>query len=96
MIENCDEVRELFERYLTPVYFSGHLHTQKVMKHLTEPGMGSDTYGNLGDREQFPDPAAMSVRDCNVKHGRRIDYLAKTVDVSTWAAGKRGDGSEPS
>lgn len=37
VIENCDEVLELFERYLTPVYFSGHLHTQKVMKHLTEP-----------------------------------------------------------
>ena len=69
VIENCDEVLELLERYLTPVYFSGHLHTQKVMKHLTEPGMGFGYLRNMGDRQQFADPAAMSVWDCDFKYG---------------------------
>ena len=86
VIENCDEVRELFERYLTPVYFSGHLHTQKVMKHLTEPGMGSDTYGiwEIVSNSLILPPCQYGTVTLNTDGS--IDYLAKTVDVSTWAA----------
>ena len=86
VIENCDEVRELFERYLTPVYFSGHLHTQKVMKHLTEPGMGSDTYGiwEIVSNSLILPPCQYGTVMLNTDGS--IDYLAKTVDVSTWAA----------
>ena len=86
VIENCDEVLELFERYLTPVYFSGHLHTQKVMKHLTEPGMGSDTYGiwEIVSNSLILPPCQYGTVTLNTDGS--IDYLAKTVDVSTWAA----------
>ena len=68
VIENCDEVLELFERYLTPVYFSGHLHTQKVMKHLTEPGMDSDTYGIW---EIVSNSLIVPVRNSDIKYGRQ-------------------------
>lgn len=86
VIENCDEVLELFERYLTPVYFSGHLHTQKVMKHLTEPGMGSDTYGiwEIVSNSLILPPCQYGTVTLNMDGS--IDYLAKTVDVSTWVA----------
>ena len=86
VIENCDEVLELFERYLTPVYFSGHLHTQKVMKHLTEPGMDSDTYGiwEIVSNSLILPPCQYGIVTLNTDGS--IDYMAKTVDVSSWAA----------
>ncbi len=86
VIENCDEVLELLERYLTPVYFSGHLHTQKVMKHLTEPGMGSDTYGiwEIVSNSLILPPCQYGTVTLNTDGS--IDYLAKIVDVSGWAS----------
>ena len=86
VIENCDEVLELFERYLTPVYFSGHLHTQKVMKHLTEPGMDSDTYGiwEIVSNSLILPPCQYGTVTLNTDGS--IDYLAKIVNVSSWAA----------
>ncbi len=76
VIENCDEVLELFERYLTPVYFSGHLHTQKVMKHLTEPGMGL-IHTESGRSSAIPDSAAVPVRNSDLEYGRQYRLHGK-------------------
>ncbi|MBP3926897.1 MAG: metallophosphoesterase, partial [Clostridium sp.] len=36
--ENAAEVVQLLEAYEAPLYISGHLHAQRIKKHLSEPG----------------------------------------------------------
>lgn len=37
-LENAAEVVQLLEAYEAPLYISGHLHAQRIKKHLSEPG----------------------------------------------------------
>ena len=39
-LNNWQEVTELLERYRVPVWFSGHLHLQRIRSYLPEPGAG--------------------------------------------------------
>ena len=45
VIRNREEVLDLLELYLTPAFFSGHLHVQTVHKHMIGPGMPESMYG---------------------------------------------------
>lgn len=42
-LENHLDVIELLERYEVPLYLSGHLHAQRIKKHLSEPGIDPDS-----------------------------------------------------
>lgn len=44
-MENHNEVVALLEEFEIPVYFSGHLHAQRIKKHKAEPGTEPDAYG---------------------------------------------------
>lgn len=92
VIENCDEVLELFERYLTPVYFSGHLHTQKVMETPDGAGNGFRYIRNLGNRQQFPDPAAVPVRNSDIKYGRQHRLSGEDCECFQLGGCEWGDG----
>lgn len=43
-LENADQVTRLLESYEVPLYISGHLHAQRIKKHLSEPGADPDGY----------------------------------------------------
>lgn len=44
-MENHEEVIALLEEFELPVYFSGHLHAQRIKKHKVAPGMEENSYG---------------------------------------------------
>lgn len=44
-LENHLEVIKLLEEYEVPLYFSGHLHAQRIKKHKVEPSVPVDAYG---------------------------------------------------
>lgn len=44
-LENHLEVIELLEEYEVPLYFSGHLHAQRIKKHKAEPSVPDEAYG---------------------------------------------------
>lgn len=43
-LENHLEVIDLLEHYEVPLYISGHLHAQRIKKHLKEPGSALNNY----------------------------------------------------
>lgn len=44
-MENHEEVIALLEEFGLPVYFSGHLHAQRIKKHKAAPGTEENSYG---------------------------------------------------
>lgn len=44
-MENHEEVIAVLEEFHLPVYFSGHLHAQRIKKHKAAPGTEEDAYG---------------------------------------------------
>ncbi len=44
-LENNLDVIDLLEKYEVPLYFSGHLHAQRIKKHKAEPGIPADDFG---------------------------------------------------
>ena len=46
-MENNTEVIDLFQKYRLPLFFSGHLHVQRIRKHKAEPGVPDKEYGIL-------------------------------------------------
>lgn len=86
VLRNHDEALKMFEKYLTPVYVSGHLHVQRVMKHMKEPGMPDDVYGiwEIVSNSLIIPPCQYGTM--NLKPDGSISYHTKNVDVSSWAA----------
>ena len=86
VIRNHDELLVLLEKYLTPAFFSGHLHVQRIMKHMKGPGTPSEVYGIT---EMVSN--ALIIPPC--QYGRlslhedgTMSYHTKNTDVSDWAA----------
>lgn len=84
-MENNQEVIQLLEQYELPLYFSGHLHVQRMRKHKNEPGVPEDAYGI---QEIIMD--ALSIPPCQYgvlswKEDGSLAYETKSVDVSSWA-----------
>lgn len=86
VIRNYDEVTGVLERYLTPLYFSGHLHVQRILKHRKEPGTPDSTYGiwEIVSNSLIIPPCQYGYLTCNVDGS--FSYQTRNVDVSGWAA----------
>lgn len=90
VLRNHDEVLEVLERYLTPAYFSGHLHAQRVLKHTNGPGAPEDIYGiwEIVSNSLIIPPCQYGT--LNLHADGSMSYHTKNVDVSSWAA-KHGE-----
>ena len=88
VIENHMEAMKILERYLTPAFFSGHLHVQRIMKHILEPGADSDVYGiwEVVSNSLMIPPCQYGSLTLNGDGS--LSYHTKNVDVSAWAAAK--------
>ena len=85
-MDNNGEVIELLQKYELPLFFSGHLHVQRVRKHKAEPGVADGAYGI---QEIVTD--ALSIPPCQYgeilwAEDGSISYETRSVDVSAWAA----------
>ena len=90
VLRNHQEVMEIFERYLTPVYFSGHLHVQRIMKHISEPGITDEIYGiwEIVSNSLIIPPCQYGNLTLNANGS--LSYHTRNVDISSWAA-KHGE-----
>ena len=86
VIRNHDELLALLEKYLTPAFFSGHLHVQRILKHTKGPGTPAEYYGIT---EMVSN--ALIIPPC--QYGRvslyadgTMSYHTKNTDISSWAA----------
>ncbi len=86
VIQNHEEVMELLEKYLTPAYFSGHLHVQRIRKHIKEPGVASSVYGicEVVSNSLIIPPCQYG--ELSLAADGTMSYHTKNVDVSAWAA----------
>lgn len=84
-MENNGQVIDLLQKYRLPLFFSGHLHVQRIRKHKSEPGVPDEAYGI---REIITD--ALSIPPCQYglitwEEDGSITYATQAVDVSAWA-----------
>ena len=91
-MDNNGEVIDLLQKYRLPLFFSGHLHVQRVRKHKAEPGVDDGAYGI---QEIITD--ALSIPPCQYgevvwDEDGSISYETRSVDVSGWAR-KTGSGN---
>lgn len=91
-MDNNSEVIDLLQKYRLPLFFSGHLHVQRVRKHKAEPGVDDGAYGI---QEIITD--ALSIPPCQYgevvwDEDGSISYETRSVDVSGWAR-KAGSGN---
>ena len=91
-MDNNSEVIDLLQKYRLPLFFSGHLHVQRVRKHKAEPGVDDGAYGI---QEIITD--ALSIPPCQYgevvwDEDGSISYETRSVDVSGWAR-KTGSGN---
>ena len=86
VIENHREAIKIFERYLTPVFLSGHLHVQRIMKHISEPGEDSDVYGiwEIVSNSLIIPPCQYGI--LNLHKDGSLSYHTDRTAVSEWAA----------
>ncbi len=93
VIRNHDELLKLLELYLTPAFFSGHLHVQRIQKHALGPGMPAERYGITEMvANSLIIPPCQYARVTLQANGS-ISYHTKHTDISGWAA-KRGNRNE--
>ena len=91
-MDNNSEVIDLLQKYRLPLFFSVHLHVQRVRKHKAEPGVDDGAYGI---QEIITD--ALSIPPCQYgevvwDEDGSISYETRSVDVSGWAR-KTGSGN---
>lgn len=91
-MDNNSEVIDLLQKYRLPLFFSGHLHVQRVRKHKAEPGVDDGAYGI---QEIITD--ALSIPPCQYgevvwDEDGSISYETRSVDVPGWAR-KTGSGN---
>lgn len=83
-IENSQEVTGLLEEYGVPVYLSGHLHLQRIKKHVSKTA-ASDAYGI---REIVTSPLSMSPCQYSVLEWQEdgsLSYHTQKIDIAGWA-----------
>lgn len=86
VLRNHVEALSMFERYLTPVYISGHLHVQRIMKHMSGPGGPDDVYGiwEIVSNSLIIPPCQYGILSLNADGS--LSYHTENTDVSSWAA----------
>ena len=85
-MDNYEQVVELLQRYRIPLFFSGHLHVQRMRKYKSEPGVPDEAYGI---QEIVTD--ALSIPPCQYgeldwQEDGSLEYATRSVNVSAWAA----------
>lgn len=85
-MENYEQAVELLQRYRVPLFFSGHLHVQRMRKYKSEPGVPDAAYGI---QEIVTD--ALSIPPCqygelNWQEDGSLEYSTRAVNVSAWAS----------
>lgn len=85
-MDNYQQVVELLQHYRIPLFFSGHLHVQRMRKYKSEPGVPD---GEYGIQEIVTD--ALSIPPCqygelNWQEDGSLEYSTRSVNVSAWAA----------
>lgn len=90
VILNHEELLEMLERYLTPVFISGHLHVQRIQKHTFGPGTPENIYGitEIVSNSLIIPPCQYGNLTLNADGS--MSYHTKNTDVSSWAA-KHGE-----
>lgn len=93
VIRNHRELLALFEKYLTPAFFSGHLHVQRIMKHTMGPGQPDEIYGITEVVSN-----ALIIPPCqygrlSLREDGSMSYHTANTNVSGWAA-KHGSTNE--
>lgn len=89
-LENQNEVIRLLEKYRVPVYISGHLHLQRVKKHVIDP-MSEGMYGIYEIVSN-----SLSIPPCQYgvikwTENGSMEYHTKTVDVEAWAKANQSE-----
>lgn len=86
VLRNHIKVLTLLERYLTPAYYSGHLHAQRILKHTNGPGTPDDVYGiwEIVSNSLIIPPCQYG--SLNLHTDGSMSYHTRNVDVSGWAA----------
>lgn len=90
VIRNYKEVTRLLEKYLTPVFFSGHLHVQYIHKHMKGPGMPENHYGitEMVSNSLIIPPCQYGA--LALHENGTMSYHTRNTDISGWAA-KHGE-----
>ncbi len=86
VIRNHEELLALLEKYLTPAFFSGHLHVQRILKHTKGPGTPAEVYGITEIVSN-----ALIIPPCQygkltLHEDGTMSYHTKNTDISSWAA----------
>ncbi|MGL5434770.1 MAG: metallophosphoesterase [Lachnospiraceae bacterium] len=90
-LENNQDVIALLEEYEVPLYFSGHLHAQRIKKHKSEPGVPDDAYG-ITEIVLSPYPLAPNQYGCLAWDlDGNMTFETRQADVEAYA---RSIGSE--
>ncbi len=86
VIRNHDELLALFEKYLTPAFFSGHLHVQRILKHTKGPGTPAEVYGitEMVSNALIIPPCQYG--NLTLHADGTMSYHTKNTDISSWAA----------
>lgn len=73
LMENCEEVRKLLEKYEVPVHFSGHMHVQNIKR--------EEKISEIITSSLLISPNQYGVAEIEED---KISYYTKQVDVSRW------------
>ena len=86
VIRNHDELLKLLEKYLTPAFFSGHLHVQRILKHTNGPGAPDNIYGitEMVSNALIIPPCQYG--NLTLHEDGTMSYHTKNTDISSWAA----------
>ena len=90
VIRNHEELTKLLEKYLTPAFFSGHLHVQYIHKHMKGPGMPATHYGitEVVSNSLLIPPCQYGA--LTLHEDGTMSYHTRNTDISGWAA-KHGE-----
>ena len=90
VIRNHEELAKLLEKYLTPAFFSGHLHVQYIHKHMKGPGMPDSYYGitEMVSNSLIIPPCQYGA--LTLRADGSMSYHTRNTDISGWAA-KHGE-----
>ncbi|MDD3253554.1 MAG: metallophosphoesterase [Lachnospiraceae bacterium] len=93
-LENGETVRELLEKYQTPLYISGHLHAQRIKRYQPAPGLGGADY-NISEIVLSPysiAPNQYGWLSWNLDGGMKFE--TRSVDVAAYAAARGSENPE--
>ena len=92
VIRNYRELLELLERYLTPIFASGHLHVQRVQKHTLGPGVPETVYGITEFVSNSLIIPPCQYGKITLHADGSISYHTRNTNVTGWAL-RHGDAS---